>query len=130
MAGGCQLGHRLVCSPRTGPPGFISSLMEVCTPFVACDIPDATELTVYIRAAPAAHEARLIGTRTRDALTAAKARCARLGSPLPMSDTDSVCFVNKPGGRRFANSTPGTRSTRSRFARIFIVLQTIQSEPV
>ncbi|GGO33609.1 recombinase family protein [Deinococcus humi] len=66
---------------------FISSLMEARTPFVACDMPDATELTVHIMAALAEHEARLIGTRTRDALAAAKARGAKLGSPLPMSET-------------------------------------------
>ncbi len=42
---------------------FISSLMEARTPFVACDMPDATELTVHIMAALAEHEARLIGTR-------------------------------------------------------------------
>ncbi|GGM16223.1 recombinase family protein [Deinococcus aerophilus] len=65
---------------------FISSLMEARTPFVACDMPDATELTVHIMAALAEHEARLIGTRTRDALAAAKARGVKLGSPVPMSE--------------------------------------------
>ena len=65
---------------------FISSLMEARTPFVACDMPDATELTVHIMAALAEHEARLIGTRTRDALAAAKARGVKLGSPKPMTE--------------------------------------------
>ncbi|MFC4640034.1 recombinase family protein [Deinococcus hohokamensis] len=65
---------------------FISSLMEARTPFVACDMPDATELTVHIMAALAEHEARLIGTRTQDALAAAKARGVKLGSPVPMSE--------------------------------------------
>ena len=59
---------------------------QSCTS-MACDMPDATELTVHIMAALAEHEARLIGTRTRDALAAAKARGAKLGSPLPMSET-------------------------------------------
>ena len=35
-----------------------------------------------------------------------------------MADTDSVCFVNKPEKSRFANSTPGTRFSPSRSARI------------
>lgn len=65
---------------------FISSLMEARTPFVACDMPDATELTVHIMAALAEHEARLIGTRTKDALAAAKARGVKLGSPKPMTE--------------------------------------------
>lgn len=65
---------------------FISSLMEARTPFVACDMPDATELTVHIMAALAEHEARLIGTRTRDALAAAKARGVKLGSPRPITE--------------------------------------------
>lgn len=65
---------------------FISSLMEARTPFVACDMPDATELTVHIMAALAEHEARLIGIRTKEALAAAKARGVKLGSPRPMTE--------------------------------------------
>nr|RIY02928.1 hypothetical protein D3W47_14185 [Deinococcus sp. RM] len=33
-------------------------------------------------------------------------------------DTDSVCFVNNPEGRRVANSTPGTRFSPARSARV------------
>lgn len=65
---------------------FVSSLMEAKTPFMACDMPDANELTVHIMAALAEHEARLIGTRTRDALATAKARGVKLGSPQPMTE--------------------------------------------
>ncbi|MVN86093.1 hypothetical protein GO986_04875 [Deinococcus sp. HMF7620] len=44
--------------------------------------------------------------------------------------TDSVCFIDKSGKRRFANSTSGTRFSPSRSARISSFLQTIQSESV
>lgn len=64
----------------------VSSLMEAKTPFVACDMPDANELTVHVMAALAEHEARLISVRTKDALAAAKARGTRLGCPVPMTD--------------------------------------------
>ncbi|WP_027483203.1 recombinase family protein [Deinococcus pimensis] len=65
---------------------FVSSLMEARTPFVACDMPDANELTVHIMAALAEHEARLISVRTKDALSAAKVRGVRLGCPIPMTE--------------------------------------------
>ncbi|WP_429328737.1 recombinase family protein [Paraburkholderia atlantica] len=58
---------------------FIAGMMESRVRFVACDMPDANELTVHIMAAFAEHEAKRIAERTRDALAAAKARGARLG---------------------------------------------------
>lgn len=58
---------------------FIAGMMESRVKFVACDMPDANELTVHIMAAFAEHEAKRIGERTRDALAAAKARGVRLG---------------------------------------------------
>ncbi|MFD1555402.1 recombinase family protein [Paraburkholderia silviterrae] len=58
---------------------FIAGMLESKVKFVACDMPDANELTVHIMAAFAEHEAKRIGERTRDALAAAKARGVRLG---------------------------------------------------
>ena len=49
-------------------------------------MPDATELTVDILGAMAEHERRAISERTRLALAAAKARGARLGTPLNLTD--------------------------------------------
>jgi DNA invertase Pin-like site-specific DNA recombinase len=43
--------------------------------FVACDNPHANELTIDILVAVAANEARMISTRTKDALAAYKATC-------------------------------------------------------
>lgn len=47
--------------------------------FVACDMPEANDLTIHIMAAFAEHEAKRISERTKDALGAAKSRGERLG---------------------------------------------------
>jgi DNA invertase Pin-like site-specific DNA recombinase len=59
---------------------FVSGLMESKVKFVACDLPEANQLTIHIMAAFAEHEARRISERTRDALAAAKARGVVLGA--------------------------------------------------
>jgi DNA invertase Pin-like site-specific DNA recombinase len=58
---------------------FISSLMESGVDFVACDFPEANRLTVHILAAVAEHEAAMISSRTKAALSAAKKRGVLLG---------------------------------------------------
>ena len=58
---------------------FISSLMESGVKFVACDMPEATDLTIHILASVAQGEAKAISDRTRAALQAAKARGQQLG---------------------------------------------------
>lgn len=60
---------------------FLSALQDSGAQFVAADMPEATELTVHIMAAVAQAERKAIGTRTREALAAAKARGVRLGNP-------------------------------------------------
>ena len=62
---------------------FISGLMESKVKFVACDLPEANQLTLHVMAAFAEHEARRISERTRDALAAAKARGVVLGATGP-----------------------------------------------
>ncbi len=59
---------------------FVSGLMESKVRFVACDIPEANELTIHSMAAFAEHEAKRISQRTKDALAAAKARGVVLGA--------------------------------------------------
>jgi DNA invertase Pin-like site-specific DNA recombinase len=58
---------------------FVSGLMESRVKFVACDLPEANELTLHIMAAFAEHEAKRISERTKDALAQAKARGTKLG---------------------------------------------------
>jgi DNA invertase Pin-like site-specific DNA recombinase len=62
---------------------FVSGLMESKVSFVACDLPEANQLSIHIMAAFAEHEARRISERTRDALAAAKARGVVLGATGP-----------------------------------------------
>lgn len=58
---------------------FVSGLMESKVKFVACDMPEANELTIHIMAAFAEHEAKRISQRTKDALAVAKTRGVVLG---------------------------------------------------
>ncbi len=58
---------------------FVSGLMESKVRFVACDMPEANELTIHIMAAFAEHEAKRISQRTKDALAVAKSRGVILG---------------------------------------------------
>jgi DNA invertase Pin-like site-specific DNA recombinase len=65
---------------------FITGLMEAAkgngrsaVKFVACDMPEANDLTIHIMAAFAEHEAKRISERTKDALKVAKARGKCLG---------------------------------------------------
>lgn len=60
---------------------FICELLESKVAFVALDCPQANSLTVHLLAALAEYEARLISTRTREALKMVKARGKRLGNP-------------------------------------------------
>ncbi len=53
---------------------FVSGLMESRVHFIAVDLPEVDSLTVHIRAAVAEKETKMISTRTKDALGAAKAR--------------------------------------------------------
>lgn len=58
---------------------FVAGLMESKVKFVACDMPEANELTIHIMAAFAEHEAKRISERTKAALAVAKARGVKLG---------------------------------------------------
>ena len=61
--------------------GFIFTLRDAGVEFVCCDMPDANTLTVGLFAVLAQHERETISKRTKDALTAKKARGATLGTP-------------------------------------------------
>lgn len=60
---------------------FLANLMESGVQFIACDNPQANELTIHILAAVAEAERKAISERTRVALAAAKIRGVKLGNP-------------------------------------------------
>ncbi|MEG3087725.1 recombinase family protein [Sphingomonas sp. PB4P5] len=61
---------------------FLATLQDSGMKFIAADTPEANELTIHILAAVAQAERKAIGTRTREALAAAKARgCKADGTP-------------------------------------------------
>ena len=87
-----ELAKALALSKRTGATlivakldrlsrnvSFIAQLMEGGVRFVACDMPEANELTLHIMAAVAQAERKAISRRTKEALAAAKARGTKLG---------------------------------------------------
>lgn len=60
---------------------FVSSLMDAGIEFVAVDMPTANQFTIHIFAALAEQEAKLISTRTKQALAELKKNGKRLGNP-------------------------------------------------
>src|SRR5215469_7772773 len=58
---------------------FIATLQDSGAKFVAADMPEANETMIQFMAVIAQHERKMISTRTKAALAAAKARGVRLG---------------------------------------------------
>ncbi|KOS07217.1 hypothetical protein AM493_15120 [Flavobacterium akiainvivens] len=60
---------------------FVSSLMDAGIEFVAVDMPSANNFTIHIFAALAEQEAKLISSRTKQALAELKKKGVKLGNP-------------------------------------------------
>jgi DNA invertase Pin-like site-specific DNA recombinase len=65
---------------------FLLNLQEAGVRFVAADNPHMTEMVVGILAVVAQEEAKMISSRTKSALAAAKSLGKKLGSPKPMTE--------------------------------------------
>lgn len=67
---------------------FLQKLKQSQVPFICCDMPNATELTLDILVSVAAEELRRTSANTRNALAAAKARGVKLGNPQNLKSTE------------------------------------------
>ena len=65
---------------------FVSSLMDAGIEFVAVDMPTANNFTIHIFSALAEQEAKLISSRTKQALAELKKRGNILGNPKNLND--------------------------------------------
>lgn len=83
--------------------------------FVAADMPNANRLTVGIMAMVAEEERRLISTRTKEALAAAKARGVKLGGdrgykPPASANVKAVAALRKHADARASDILPAIKS--------------------
>src|SRR4029453_11661205 len=93
---------------------FISGLMAHKVPFLVAELgPDVDPFVLHLFAALAEKERALISTRTKQALTAAKARGVTLGNPrLHMARKNAVQAVSAEADRFAANVTPIIREAQ------------------
>ena len=87
---------------------FVATLMEAGVPFVACDLVDASPLTLHIMAAVAEAEAKAISERTVAAMAAARARGVRLGNTVNLGEAQRLARESniKNANERAANLLP------------------------
>ncbi len=86
---------------------FLLGLQKASVRFVAADMPEANEMVVGIMAVVAEAERRMISTRTKAALAAAKARGKRLGRPENLKNQE----LGRERGRARRTETASARVT-------------------
>jgi DNA invertase Pin-like site-specific DNA recombinase len=98
---------------------FISGLMAHKVPFLVAELgPDVDPFVLHLFAALAEKERALISTRTRQALSAAKARGVTLGNPrLHVARKSAVDTVKAEANRYAANVLPIIREVQKAGAR-------------
>lgn len=74
---------------------FLATLQDSGIKFVCADMPEANELTIHVLAAVAQAERKMISTRVKEALAAAKARGRKLGG-----DRGNLASVSRVGHQR------------------------------
>ena len=98
---------------------FVSGLMAHKVPFLVAELgPDVDPFVLHLFAALAEKERALISTRTRQALSAAKARGVTLGNPkLAVARKNAVEAVKTEADRYAANVLPIIREAQKAGAR-------------
>ena len=74
---------------------FVSSLMDVGIEFVAVDMPTANNFTIHIFSALAEQEAKLISSRTKNALAELRSSGVALGTPKNLDNAARAKGVQK-----------------------------------
>ena len=101
---------------------FISGLMALKVPFLVAELgPDVDPFVLHLFAALAEKERALISTRTRQALSAAKARGVTLGNP-PIWCSNAQRYDLRPDVFTgvLASATPTPRRTHANRCRVCV----------
>jgi Resolvase, N terminal domain len=99
----------------TGDVAFVAGLMAQRVPFIAAELGrDADPFMLHLYAALAEKERRLISERTKAALAAKKAGCAKLGNSRNIETAGALGREARSTGHRRGSVRCKSPSTRSR----------------
>ncbi|WP_167647203.1 recombinase family protein [Mameliella alba] len=101
---------------------FLLTLQASGVSFLACDMPEANDLTVGIMALVAQQERETISRRTKEALAAAKARGVKLGNP------NGAAALRRAGRDGVALRATVTKNANTFAEDLREVVEAIQSE--